>query len=185
MTKRWIAFLRGVNVGGHNKLPMKELRGILEEAGYEEVETYIQSGNIVFTSSDESYYDASKALTGILRDAFDITPRSHVYSPQDLLRIINANPYRKESLKDPKSVHVFFLAEPARDADLESLEELKAYNEEVEVTDEAVYLLAPDGIGRSKLVEKLGKFVPVAMTGRNMRTVYKVAELAGLEIQDA
>ena len=182
--KRWIAFLRGVNVGGHNKLPMKELRGILEESGYEDVETYIQSGNIVFSSEHETYYDASKALTGILRDAFDITPRSHVYAPQDLERIIRANPFSKQSRKDPKSVHIFFLAEPAEDPDLETLGELKAHNEAITVTDEAVYLLAPDGIGRSNLVDKLGKYVPVAMTARNMNTVYKVAELAGLEVED-
>ena len=60
--KRWIAFLRGVNVGGHNKLPMKELRGILEESGYEDVETYIQSGNVVFESTTRSASSLGKKI---------------------------------------------------------------------------------------------------------------------------
>ncbi|MEQ8557323.1 MAG: DUF1697 domain-containing protein [Henriciella sp.] len=182
--KRWISFLRGVNVGGGNRLPMKEFRAVLEEAGYENVETYIQSGNIVFDSSHENYWDVSSDLTELLREHFDITPRGHVYAPTDLKRMIQLNPFREEGLETPKTVHFFFLSEPAKDADLAALEELKAHNEAFELTDEAFYLLAPDGIGRSKLVEKLDRTLGVPMTGRNMRTVYKVAALAGLEVED-
>ncbi|WP_084398011.1 DUF1697 domain-containing protein [Henriciella aquimarina] len=182
--KRWIVFLRGVNVSGSNRLPMKELRAVLEEEGYEKVETYIQSGNIVFDSGHENYADVSHDLTDLLREHFGITPRSHVYSPQDISRIIQLNPYKEEGLEAPKSVHFFLLAEPAGEANLERLSELKAYNEAFELTDDALYLHAPDGIGRSDLVKELDRALGVAMTGRNMRTLYKVAALAGLDVED-
>ncbi len=180
---RWITFLRGVNVGSGKRLPMKALAAALEEAGYANVATYIQSGNIVFDSEHDNYWDVSADLTDLLRENFDITPRSQVYAPQDLVRIITLNPYKDEGLEEPKSVHFFLLAEPAEEARLDDLQEIKAHNEAFELTDEAFYLLAPDGIGRSKLVEKLDRLLGVPMTGRNMRTIYKVAELAGLDVE--
>lgn len=180
---RWIAFLRGVNVGSGKRLPMKALAAALEDAGYDNVSTYIQSGNIVFDSDHDNYWDVSADLTDLLRNTFDMTPRSQVYSPQDLERIISLNPYKEEGLEAPKSVHFYLLAEPADKARLEDLQEIKAHNEAFELTDETFYVLAPDGIGRSKLVDKLDRLLGVPMTGRNMRTIYKVAELAGLDVE--
>lgn len=181
---RWIAFLRGINVGGSKRLPMKDLREALEAAGHDNVQTYIQSGNLVFDSPHESYRDVSSGLTELLREQFDMTPRSHVYSPQDMTRMIQLNPYREDGLETPKFVHFFLLAEPARDAQLDELEDIKAHNERFELTDEVFYLHAPDGIGHSKLAEKLDRLLAVPMTGRNMRTIYKVAALAGLEVEE-
>ena len=180
---RWIAFLRGVNVGGGNRLPMAELRAVLENEGCENVQTYIQSGNIVFDSAHENYWDVSNQLTDWLREHFGITPRSHVYAPQDLSRIIGLNPYREAGLKDPKSVHFFLLAKPAEAADLAALADLRAHNEAFELADEAFYLSAPEGIGRSELVKKLDRLLGVAMTGRNMRTIYRTAALAEIEVE--
>lgn len=182
--KRWVTFLRGVNVGGANRLPMAELREVLEKEGCENVSTYIQSGNIVFDSEHENYWDVSGQLIDWLREHFGITPRGHVYAPQDMTRIISLNPYREEGLEDPKAVHFFLLAKPAEAADLQALSDLKAYNEAFELTDETFYLLAPDGIGRSELVKKLDRLLGVAMTGRNMRTIYRTAALAGLEVEE-
>ena len=71
---RWITFLRGVNVGSGKRLPMKALAAALEEAGYTNVATYIQSGNIVFDSEHDNYWDVSADLTDLLRENFDITP---------------------------------------------------------------------------------------------------------------
>jgi len=162
---------------------MKALAAALEEAGFANVSTYIQSGNLVFDSEHDNYWDVSADLTDLLRDKFDTTPRSQVYAPQDLERIIALNPYKDEGIEQPKSVHFFLLAEPADEVRLDDLQEIRAHNEAFELTDEAFYLFAPDGIGRSKLVEKLDRLLGVPMTGRNMRTIYKVAELAGLEIE--
>lgn len=181
---RWIVFLRGVNVGGHMRLPMKELCTALEEAGHENVETYIQSGNVTFDSEHENYWDVSTDLTELLRDKFDMTPRSQVYSRQDLKRIIQLNPFEEEGLEDPKSVHFFLLAEPATEADLGELDDLKAFNERYELTEECFYLHAPDGIGRSKLADKLDVVLAVPKTGRNMRTIYRVAALAGIDVAE-
>lgn len=182
---RWIVFLRGVNVGGNNKLPMKALRTALEAGGFEDVETYIQSGNLVFSSSHISADAAGTAVTTVIETTFGFAPRSHTLSAEDLSKIINTNPYRAEGLALPKSVHFFFLAEPAgKTAKLDALEELKAGTESFELTPRAFYLHAPDGIGRSRLVAQIEKYIPVPMTARNMRSVYKVAALAGLEVED-
>ena len=180
----WIAFLRVVNVGGNNILPMKELRAAMEAAGFEQVRTYIQSGNVVFESAHASADEASAAVTGLIEEKFGFAPRSHVLSTERLAEAIEANPFKKQGRKDPKTVHFFFLAEaPGNRADLDAIYDLKAKTEKTELKDDVFYLSAPDGIGRSKLVQQIEKWIPVPMTARNMRSVYKVAELAGIEAE--
>lgn len=180
---RWIAFLRSVNVGGNNKLPMKELRAALEKAGFEEVQTYIQSGNIVFTSAHDSGTEAGNAVTALIEQHFGFAPRCHMLSAADLQKAIDANPFTGKGLNDPKSVHFYFLAEaPGHRADLDAIYDLKAKSERTELIEDVFYLFAPDGIGRSKLAAKIEKWIPVPMTARNMRSVYRVAALAGLDV---
>ena len=181
---RWIAFLRGVNVGGHNRLPMKELRAAMEAGGFCDAQTYIQSGNVVFSSDHETADAAGAALTSLIEQTFGFAPRSHVLSDTVLDQAIRANPYRSQGLNDPKAVHFYFLAEaPGHKADLDALHDVKAKSETYELKQDVFYLFAPDGIGRSKLVQQIERWIPVAMTARNMRTVYKVAALAGLDVE--
>ncbi|MGB3625180.1 MAG: DUF1697 domain-containing protein [Henriciella sp.] len=180
----WIIFLRGVNVGGHNKLPMKELRVALEGAGFADVQTHIQSGNIVFRSDHMSPDSAGASVTALIETHFGFAPRSHALAAEALESAIEANPFRKQGRKDPKTVHFFFLAEaPGNKADLDALHDLKSKSERFELIGSVFYLSAPDGIGRSKLVDKIEKWIPVPMTARNMRSVYTVATLAGLDVE--
>lgn len=182
---QWIVFLRGVNVGGNNKLPMKELRAALEGAGFAGVQTYIQSGNLVFQSDHQDAREAGEAVTALIEKTFGFAPRSHTLTAAALHKAINENPYRQEGLDEPKSVHFHFLSEdPGAKADLEALTALKTETERFALTDNVFYLLAPDGIGRSKLAEKIDRHIRVPMTARNMRSVYKVAAIAGLDVED-
>ena len=171
-----VALFRGINVGGHNKLPMQELCDILEALGCEDVQTYIQSGNAVFSTARDP-----DSLAGELVAAIDnrcgFAPGVQVLEVETFRAIALANPY-KSAEATPAQLHVSFLAQAPANPDIDSLEGLKSPTETFELTDCAFYLHAPDGIGRSKLAARVEKALGVNATGRNWRTVTKILELA-------
>jgi len=172
----YVALLRGINVGGSHSLPMQSLRNILGRVGCEDVQTYVQSGNAVFRSE----LDAS-ALSSSIRTAIDeqfgFAPSVFLLSIDDYRSIVAVNPF-SEVVDTPKHLHVSFLIGEADNPDLETLESIKSPTERFELSANAFYLHAPDGIGRSKLAGKVDKCLGVETTGRNWRTVTKVLELA-------
>jgi uncharacterized protein (DUF1697 family) len=172
----YVALLRGINVGGHNNLPMQDLRDILASLACEDVKTYIQSGNAVFRSDDDRALLSSK-IEAAVDEKFDFTPNVLLLTMDDYQTILSANPF-PEAVDDPKSLHVSFHAEACVDPDLNSLNALKSPTENYGLHTKAFYLHAPDGIGRSKLAAKVEKCLGVRTTGRNWRTAIKVAELA-------
>lgn len=171
----WILLLRGINVGGNNILPMKELKALCDDLGFQDVQTYIQSGNCVFRSDHPDAATVSSRLEDAIEERFGFRPPVLALSNSDLTAAIAANPYPDG---DPKCVQLFFLFEPATTADLTALDALKAPSEQFELTDKVFYLHAPDGVGRSKLVAKVDKFIPVEKTARNLRTALKLQEMA-------
>ncbi len=173
--KTYIALFRGINVGGNNVLPMKELVSMMEALGCASVKTYIQSGNAVFTY-DGDIKNLNDQLTSEIEQQKSFHPNIHILTKDEFKRIALQNPYA-EIETDPKTVHVNFLLTPAVDANLAKIEELQADTEQFKLTDDAFFLHAPDGIGRSKLVAKLEKLLGVPITGRNLRTVNKLSEL--------
>jgi uncharacterized protein (DUF1697 family) len=173
----WIALLRGVNVGGSHTLPMKRLREILAELGFADVATYIQSGNCVFRSATGSAAQVGKRIADAIAAEFDFRPSVFVLSRDVFKTAIGGNPFARRT-EDPKFVHLFFLADPVRTLDESAMRALAAPGDDFALVGKVFYLLTPAGIGRSKLAEKLGKFLPVDMTGRNLRSVMKIAELA-------
>lgn len=171
MTK-FVVLLRGINVGGRNSLPMKDLRDILESQGCESVKTYIQSGNVVLSASAAP--DAA-AISTAIENKFGFAPRILVVPAERFAKIAEANPYKDKKV-DGKSVHVSYLAGPAS-ADVAGLEARKSPSEEFVLTDDALYLFAPDGIGRSKFASDAEKLLGVDATGRNLNTVRKLLEM--------
>jgi len=167
---RQIALLRGVNVGGNKKLPMARLRTLVEELGYEDVRTYVQSGNVVFSGPRRS----PNHLESALQQAFGFTVPVVLRTRDELAKIVRANPLRKVAT-DPAKHLVIFCAEPAA-------VELNAADfapEQFAVRGTEVYLWLPGGIGRSPLakllaVEPLG----TNSTARNWRTVERLLALA-------
>lgn len=175
--KTWISLLRGVNVGGKNILPMKELRSLLNELGYENVQTYIQSGNCVFESNKTSSSAISKHVAQGIADKFGFKPSVITLSVAELRSAIKKNPYDVEN-EEPRSIHFFFLSEEPKVADKEALQGLKHPSEEFMLTKSVFYLFAPEGIARSKLVARAEAKIGVPTTARNYRTVAKLADLA-------
>lgn len=175
--KTWIAFFRGINVGGNNILPMKELVRELEKLGFETAKTYIQSGNAVFQSPRESAETLAEEIGRAVEASHGFMPRVLVLSVDQLADAIASNPF-PEGEAEPKTLHLQFLASAPTAPDLDTLRQVQSSTERFHLTDKVFYLHAPDGIGRSKLVTKVEKCLGVPGTARNWRTVQKVWELA-------
>lgn len=166
---QFILLLRGINVGGHNKLPMKDLREILEALGYASVQTHIQSGNVVLSA--KSLPDGA-TIARAIEDQFGFTPRVLVIPEEMFVAVADANPYKGKDL-DGKFLHVWFLAGPAA-ADVDALEERRIPSEQFTLTNDAFYFCAPEGIARSKIANDVEKLLGVEGTGRNLNTVRKL-----------
>ena len=164
-----IVLLRGINVGGHNKLPMADLTDILNGLGASDVKTYIQSGNAVMQGAV-----SGEAIGAAIEAAKGFRPAVMVVPLEAFTAIAKANPYPEA---EGKTMHVWFLAS-APEFDTERADKLAAASERYHVTDQAIYLHAPDGIGRSKLASAMEKTAGVPATARNWNTVANLLALA-------
>ncbi len=173
----WIAFLRGINVGGHNKLPMKELVDVLQGSGCADVKTYVQSGNVVFRHPERDHAKLSHLVGSAIGAGFGFEPAVLMLTKAQLEVAVENNPF-PDGERAPKTLHLSFLAAEARNADIDGMTALKSETETFELTKAVFYLHAPDGIGRSKLAAKVEKLLGVPTTARNWNTVRRVLELA-------
>ncbi len=177
-----IALLRGINVGGHNKVAMADLRQIVTSLGHADVATYIQSGNVVFTTDKT---DTAALATGIERaisEKLGVRPRVVVLARDELAQVMDDNPYPDEP--NPKLVHAIFLTEdpdpdlPKRIAAAERQAQEKGGRDTAQVVGRTLFLHTPDGYGRSELAALLsgggGKSVGAVGTARNWATVTKL-----------
>ncbi len=173
----WIALFRGINVGGHNILPMAELKRELESLKLNNIRTYIQSGNVVFDSTTKAVPSLSEKITRRIKDRKGFRPQLLILSVSQLRRAIDSNPF-PQAVSDPKTLHFIFLAERASNPDLKALDDMKSSTESYKLTDRVFYLHAPDGIGRSKLAANVEKCLGIVTTGRNYRTIDKLLAMA-------
>lgn len=172
----WIVLLRGINVGGRNVLPMKELVDLLQELGCANIKTYIQSGNVVLCSSENSAAILKKRIEDAIASRFSLNPIVLLLSASQLVSAIAANPF-PEATKEPATLHFFFLSEFSAEYDEPLLQTMSAPNERFQLVGKVFYLLAPDGIGRSRLAANVEKKLGVTTTARNYRTVDKLRQL--------
>ena len=172
---RHVALFRGINVGGRNSLPMRDLRQILASLGCENVKTYIQSGNAVFDTEAEPAALAVRIEQQIGRQ-FGFEPAALILPADEFKAVAAANPY-PAAVTEPRSLHVCFLSAEPPSPDLGTLQELRAGDEAFTLGEGAFYLHAPAGIGRSKLAARAEACLGVATTSRNWNTVAKLLEL--------
>ncbi len=173
----YIALFRGINVGGKNILPMKQLIAILESLGCLDVTTYIQSGNAVFRHEENDVSLLTRKIAAVVHESHGFEPHVILLTADKLKRAMASNPY-PDAESDPSKLHLFFLASEPGNPDLEVLESIRAKNERFAVKRDVAYLHAPDGIGRSKLAARIERALGVAGTGRNWRSVCKILEMA-------
>ncbi len=172
-----IALLRGINVGGKNRLPMKDLVALLGDLGARNMRTYIQSGQAAFEGGERHPADLAAAIREGIFERHGFEPHVLVLERDDLERAIASNPFA-EADEDPKSVHLGFLdSAPAR-PDLEGLEALRTGSERFHLEGTVFYLHAPEGVGRSKLAARAERLLGVPMTDRNWRTVRRIQAMA-------
>jgi len=174
--KRYIALLRGINVGGNRMLPMKELKALLEKAGCVDVRTYIQSGNVVFRSSVSDAARLARRLSAAISASCGFEPRVLVLTCGEVESAAADNPFPEGTLI-PASLHLFFLAETPRKPDVKALETLRTGSERFVLKGRVLYLHTPDGFGISKLAARAEKLLGVEATARNWRTVTTLLEM--------
>jgi uncharacterized protein (DUF1697 family) len=172
----WVAFLRGINVGGNHKLPMKELAALLGKAGLRDVATYIQSGNVVFGCARATAPALEQRIGAAISKQHGFQPRVLVLSAAELAQAAAGNPFPQADA-DPTQLHLFFLAQKPAAANLDALHAL-AGSEAFALIDKVFYLYTPDGFGKSKLAERAERHLGVDATARKWRTVGKVLEMA-------
>ncbi|MET7291127.1 DUF1697 domain-containing protein [Streptomyces griseoloalbus] len=181
MVTRYAALLRGINVGGSRKVPMAELRTLVEGLGHEGVRTHLQSGQAVFTSGHGDEESLAAELAAALERHFgfgvDVIVRDHAY----LRAIVDACPFPAATL-EAKQLHVTYFSAPVAPERFAEIDQEAYLPEEFRLGDRALYLYAPAGLGRSKLAEHLAKprvNKGLTATSRNWNTVVKLAELTG------
>jgi uncharacterized protein (DUF1697 family) len=175
---RYIALLRGINVGGNKLIDMGRLRGTLAGLGYVDAQTYLQSGNAVF-SSTATPEDVAAAVEDAIAEEFGIDCRVIVRSAPQLAAVIAADPLRHR-LGNPSRHFVAFLGGSPRPDGVKRLGEEDYGADELEIVAEHVYLWCPNGISKSPFARlNLDRILGTAVTMRNWNTVTKLAELAG------
>lgn len=177
MNQTWICLLRGINVGGKNIVAMADLRDLLRGLGFEDVRSYIQSGNVVLRSRHDKAHIISSMITKAMAERFGFAPRIMVMAADDFKAAIDAVPY-PQAKAEPKCVHLYFLGGVPEDFDGDALTEAASETEQFELGERAFYLYAPDGIGRSKLAGSAERILNVPVTARNYRTAVKVLALS-------
>lgn len=175
--KTYIALFRGINVGGKNILPMKELVAVLKDIGCLRARTYIQSGNAAFESDARDTSRLSKQIQSRIKERRGFEPWVLLIDIETITRAITTNPF-PEAEGEPKTLHIGFLAEEPRSPDVKALEKLRKDNERLHRVESFFYLHAPEGIGRSKLAQGAEKLLGVPMTLRNWSTVCAIRDLA-------
>jgi uncharacterized protein (DUF1697 family) len=177
-SRRYVALLRGINLGARNKIAMADLRDLFESLEAEDVTTYVQSGNVVFRSRiarDQLTRTIEERISSRLGLEIEVLLRTSA----ELAKLVAGNPFAK-SQSDPVKLHVTFLADTPAAARVRALDTTAFEPDEFHVADREVYLHTPNGYGRSKLSNAyFEKQLGVAATTRNWKTVTALAELSG------
>jgi uncharacterized protein (DUF1697 family) len=174
---RLVVLLRGVNLGSRNRISMPELRGALEDAGYDDVRTYLQSGNVVLTST-ASAKKVARECERLIADRFGLEIGVVARTRNELAKVVMRNPFARVA-KDPKRYQVSFLETKPATKVVRELESVAADREEIISIGREIYAWHPAGVARSKLWAQLaGKNLGVTATARNWTTVTKLLELA-------
>jgi uncharacterized protein (DUF1697 family) len=183
-----VALLRGINLGGHNKVPMADLREVVASLGHGDVATYIQSGNVVFSAEQSDTAALAAALEEAIAETIGVRARVVVLSREELAQVVRDNPYSDEP--NPKAVHAVFLSGPPgpdvaeRVARAQQQVARQGSRDSAQVVGRTIFLHTPDGYGRSDLAAeliKLGQRKTDSVTGtaRNWATVTKLAAMCG------
>ncbi len=170
----YIALLRGINVSGQKAVRMADLKEAFASLGYKDIQTYIQSGNVVFRGTGTPYA-LEKAIAGAMRSSFGFDVAVLIRKAADMARILANNPYGEDRAS---RTYFAFLDRPPAAAAVERLLSMSFAPEEIRVRGSVAYLYSPLGAGKAKLNNNyLETKLKVRATSRNLRTVRRLVEM--------
>lgn len=173
----YVALLRGINVGGKNVLPMKELARLFAEAGAADVRTYIQSGNVVFRAGAKVVATLAGCVGDAIRREFGFVSPVILRSADELRLALERNPFSNE---DSERLHVMFLRDEPKPERVAQLDPHRSPPDRFAVLGREVYLHLPGGVGKSKLTNTyFDAALATIGTIRNMRTVTTLLGMCG------
>lgn len=174
-----ISMLRAVNVGGHNKIKMEELRALYQSLKFRDPQTYVQSGNVVFATDERDLLVVADRIQKGIERKFGFRPGVILRTAADLRQVIAKNPFAKRRGIEPASLLVSFIAaDPGREA-RELVRKIKCHPEELHITAREIYVYFPNGMARPTLSwPAVERTLKIPCTGRNWNSVTKLLEMA-------
>jgi uncharacterized protein (DUF1697 family) len=173
-----IALLRAVNLAGSSAVAMSDLRSLMTELGFE-AKTLLQSGNLVFDAGKKKGAALETSIEKALAGRLSLKTEIFLRTAKEWDALVEANPFPKEAKADPGHLVLITLREKAKPADVKTLQASIKGRETVAAAGRELYVVYPDGIGRSKLtMAAIEKALGTRGTGRNWNTVLKIAALA-------
>ena len=173
-----VSLFRGINVGGNHIVPMSELKSLHQTLGLQDVVTYIQSGNVVFSSGAADPAQLARLIKESFAQKFGFLSQVMVRTSAELEEIIANNPFQNQPEKEPKRVAVLFLATRPESTTLEDLQRTYSGPEEIYLIGQELFVYYSDGMGRSKLTLLLiEKKLKTIGTGRNWNTVLQLQKM--------
>jgi uncharacterized protein (DUF1697 family) len=174
-----ICLLKGVNVGGHNKLPMEALRALCKSLELRAPQTYVQSGNVVFHTRESNLARLAQCIEDAIEKRFRFRPAVLLRTSADLKQAVKRNPFTTHAATEPGKLMVLFLADDPGKSAKEILAKVPRGPEELHLHGRELYIFFPEGAGRSKLPwATLDKLLGTRGTGRNWNTVTRLLEMA-------
>lgn len=169
--------LRGINVSGQKKINMNELKEIYASSGFENAQTYIQSGNVIFDCSENNIAAIIEKIEKKIKQTFDFDVVVFIRTKDEFKKLIENSPF---AAQDINNLYVTFLNDAPAKISEEELKKAKAASEDLLISGREIYLLCPDGYGRTKLSNNFfEKKLKLSATTRNWKTVIKLFEIAG------
>jgi uncharacterized protein (DUF1697 family) len=173
----YVALLRGINVGGKNKLPMKELVQLFAEAGCRDVRSYIQSGNVVFNADTELFGQIATVVSATIAERYGYEVPILLRSTEQMAAVIGGNPFLEAGAAED-TLHVLFLSNVAEAHRVDVLDPDRSKPDSFIVRGREIYLCLPNGVGRSKLTnDYFESKLATTSTGRNWRTIATLFEM--------
>ncbi len=174
-----ISMLRGVNVGGHNKIKMEALRALYESLKLRDAQSYVQSGNVIFRTDERDIARLAKRIEDGIERKFGFRPNVILRTAAEMRDVIARNPFAKRRGIEPSKLLVTFLASDPDAEAREKVRQVKCDPEELRIEGRELYIYFPNGMGRSKLPwAGFGKTLKTPGTGRNWNSVTKMLEMA-------
>ena len=173
----YIAIIRGINVSGKHKVPMAELRKLCENLGWQNVRTYIQSGNVLFETAQND--NLTGKLEDLIADNFGFRVPVIVRTAEEMAQVVSNNPFSNKADFEPEKLYLTFLAETPQPDKLEAIKAFTFEPEEYIISGKEVYIYCTNGYGNTKLENLFfERKLKVTATTRNWRTVNKLVEMS-------